>query len=144
MSKRIAIDFALLVAWGLIVCGAGACGEEKKSEAPQSLSKADAIYRARGTVRKILKPSDKDAKTGEAASVMIHHEALPSFKDKAGKTVGMKAMTMSFSLAPSISLKGIETGDKISFRFEVRWSGDEPPLRLIEVKKLSKDTELSY
>ncbi len=69
----------------------------------------------------------------------LHHEAMPTFRDKDGKTVGMHAMTMGFA-APA---KGAaKAGDLVEITFEVRW-GQKPPMRITGLKKLPAGTKLN-
>jgi hypothetical protein len=94
-----------------------------------------ATYRTRGQVT---------AKSGQGddARVNILHEAIPTFKDRDGKVVGMESMEMIFGYAPAVSAGSLAPGDKLAFDFEVRWSGT-PPIVLTRVEKLPSDTTLT-
>lgn len=68
----------------------------------------------------------------------LQHEAIPTFRDKDGKTVGMAAMTMGFAAPAEGTAK---VGDLVEVTFEVRW-GDKPPMRVTAVKTLPAGTKL--
>jgi Cu/Ag efflux protein CusF len=70
----------------------------------------------------------------DGAEIYIRHEAVPTFVDSKGETVGMEAMTMGFPLARSLDLTGLAAGDRIEFDFEVRWQGS-PPVQVTRVVK---------
>ena len=80
---------------------------------------------------------DSDSRT-----LALHHEAIPSFKDREGETVGMGAMVMNFQAAPEVNLDSVKPGDPIRVTFEMRWqAGSE--LRATLIEKLPGDTELA-
>lgn len=108
---------------------ASAC--EKERELPP----ADQTYTVRGRIESL------PAKEG--GEMRIHHESIEDFVDATGKKVGMKAMTMPFTPAASVSTKDLKAGDKIELRFEVRWES-EPMLRVTRVQKLPPDTKLEF
>jgi Cu/Ag efflux protein CusF len=97
--------------------------------------KPDGSYHARGVVAAV---SGKD----EDASLSIHHEAIPQFKDRDGHPLTMGSMTMIFGLGPGLSTAGVRSGDKIAFDFAVRWS-TSPALLLTKFQKLPADTQLT-
>lgn len=70
----------------------------------------------------------------DGAEIYIRHEAVPTFVDSKGETVGMEAMTMGFPLAQTLDLAGLAVGDRIEFDFEVRWQGS-PPVQVTRVVK---------
>lgn len=70
----------------------------------------------------------------DGAEIYIRHEAVPTFVDSKGETVGMEAMTMGFPLARALDLAGLAVGDRIEFDFEVRWQGS-PPVQVTRVAK---------
>jgi len=67
--------------------------------------------------------------------VMIRHEAIPGFRDDAGKVVGMAAMTMPFMLGESVSIDGFAIGDTVAFTLEVDWSSKRDPVRIAKLGK---------
>jgi Cu/Ag efflux protein CusF len=116
----------------ILVTSAGvatACDGDK------ALPAADAVYDTRGTLRSLPGSGDLPDK------VMIHHEALPSFKNAAGTVVGMESMAMAFTPADGLSLAGLAAGDDVAITFEVRWNAD-PLLRLTRIAKLPPGTSL--
>ncbi len=68
----------------------------------------------------------------------LHHEAVPSFKDRGGVVVGMNAMVMPFAAPEKASAKA---GDLVEVTFEVRWD-QKPATRITAVKPLAKDAKL--
>ncbi|MFT3686495.1 MAG: copper-binding protein [Phycisphaerales bacterium] len=73
----------------------------------------------------------------------VHHEAIPTFKDKDGKIVGMHSMTMEFPPAKGVDLSKLKKGDKVSVTFSVWW-GTTPPWLAVKVEKLPDDTKLDF
>ena len=94
-------------------------------------------YEVRGVVRQ-LPAADQPSK-----EILIHHEAIPSFGNMNGETVGMEAMTMPFPVVDPALCEGFALGDKVTFRFQVDWEGS-PPLQLTHLEKLTADTVLSF
>lgn len=108
----------ILVSFGVLQ----ACSER--------LGPPDHTYRARGVLQYL--PPDPNAE------ILIQHEAIEDFVDRDGKKVGMPAMTMAF--APAAGLRKTQRfarGDRVQFRFEVRWK-ETPTLRVIAMRKLPK------
>lgn len=80
----------------------------------------------------------------------IHHEAIPTFiSPQSGElhqnpdgTPGMKEMVMPMPLVPSVSLDGIEAGDKVAFTLAV-WTGLDTAVgfayRVTELGELGPD-----
>lgn len=88
---RIRIVFhGLMVAASLLCLG---CSESKREPVT--------VYSGRGEVKKI----DPESRT-----LTVHHDEIPGF---------MEAMTMPFHVKNPEELKGIETGDTITFRLNV-------------------------
>ncbi len=106
------------------------CDDSEKPPRPA----ADQVYVVRGEVQRL-------AAAAESRSVTIRHESIPGFIDQTGKKVGMPAMAMPFELAPSVDVASLQTGDKVEFRFEVRWEA-EPAMLVTAVKELPADTAL--
>jgi Cu/Ag efflux protein CusF len=78
---------------------------------------------------------------GEEARVSLHHEAIPSFKNRTGEVVGMESMTMAFGLGQSVDRASLRPGTKLSVTFEVNWQR-EPALLVLSVDPLPQATEL--
>ena len=106
---------------GLAVAG---CGEARDASAE--------VYTVRGEIARLPDPSRPDG-----AELYLRHEAIPTFRDRAGEVVGMEAMTMGFPLAASIELGGLAAGDPVEVDFEVRWHGGGPPLRITRLVPLA-------
>lgn len=110
-----------------------ACG----SDAPASSEAEPAdVYTVRGIVRALPSPDRP------GSELQVRHEALPDFKSIDGEVVGMKSMTMPFPADPDL-LEGVEVGDRISFDFEVSWTGS-PPMKVTRLEVLSPDTVLGF
>lgn len=94
------------------------------------------VYSTRGIVR-ALPSADQPG-----SELQIRHEELPDFKSADGEVVGMKSMTMPFPAGAEL-LDGVSVGDKVSFDFEVRWTGS-PPMRVTRLEVLPPDTTLAF
>ena len=79
---------------------------------------------------------------GSDREMLIRHEAIPDFVDHQGKTVGMDSMTMPFPVDPSVSLAGIEAGDKVRFRFRMDWAKNAYAVESIEELPASTPLEI--
>ncbi|HYE03565.1 MAG TPA: copper-binding protein [Phycisphaerales bacterium] len=73
----------------------------------------------------------------------VRHEAIDTFKNARGETVGMGAMTMHFPLAPGVALEGVEVGDVVELTFEV-WSRPRIRYHVTRVVRLPKETKLEF
>jgi Cu/Ag efflux protein CusF len=62
------------------------------------------------------------------SQLSVHHEEIADFVSINGEVIGMKSMTMPFSVAESVDLTGVQAGSKISFALSVDWSRTEPAL----------------
>ena len=97
---------------------------------------AAAVYQVRGESRQLP--------VAPARDLMIRHEAIPDFKDEAGKVVGMEAMTMPFTLAPGVELGGLAPGDRVEFTLEVRWDDPANLARITRLGRLPPGTRLAW
>ncbi len=97
----------------------------------------DQTYTVRGEVTML--PVEGDKRT----ELKVHHEAIPTFKNKDGKVVGMSAMTMEFPPAKGVDLSKLKKGDKVSMTFSVWW-GNSPAWLAVKVEKLPEDTKLDF
>lgn len=114
------------------------------SPAPASTPEFDQIYTVRGIIRSLKDPARPNSE------LQIHHEEIPEFVNGAGEASGMHAMTMPFpSVAPGVSMAGIEVGDKVRFTFGVVWTPVQgttrrvPAWTITQVEELPADTALS-
>lgn len=110
-----------------------ACG---KSEPIAPSSPADGTYEGRGVVTVV-----EEASASGPARVSIHHESLPTFKNREGVVSGMESMAMTFEAKPGLDVNAVKAGDKIAFTFEVRWTG-APMLLVTKYTKLPPETVL--
>lgn len=117
----------------LILLALTACS----GEAPQNPSAPPEAYQVQGLIRHL---PDADRPVQE---ILIHHEAIPNFKDDEGHVVGMNAMSMPFPITDRSMIEGLAAGDKIDFEFEVSFGGS-PGLRLTRIEKLPPETELDF
>lgn len=129
--------FAAMVLSGLMFSAAGcdSCAGKSKTDLAE-LPPAAATYTSRG--KAVHVPSG----TRPGEKIVIHHEAIPHFKDRKDDVVGMESMQMSFELGEAKLVEGVQPGQPIRFTFEVRWEGDVP-LRVIAMEALPDNTELS-
>ena len=104
----------------VVLCCLVAC---KSGSAP------DATYRTRGAVEAVGQKLD------------LHHEAIPEYRSRTGEPIGMASMTMSFHVAPGVSVAGVVAGTKVAITFEVRWSTD-PGLLITALTVLPPETKL--
>lgn len=102
----------LPLSFGFAVAG---CGSTDQAEAES----AD-LYQVSGEVIEL------PAVDSRRPRLEIRHGAIPDFKNRAGEVEGMKAMTMSFDLAPDLALETLSVGDPIDFTLEVVWSRESP------------------
>ena len=107
------------------------------SDAPQPGQEAPQAqrYETRGIVRQLAAPPGQE--------LQIHHEAIPTFVNMDGETVGMASMSMPFPVSGTELPTDLQAGDKVRFEFEVSWTGS-PPMRLLSLDKLPADTVLSF
>ena len=109
-----------------------ACGGDGSPPGPDA-----AVYQSRGVVRRL--PAEGAANP----EIWLRHEAIPDFVDIEGNTVGMESMTMPFRLDPSVSLVGIETGEKVAFELAVDWDADLP-VRITDLEELAPELSLDF
>ena len=101
------------------------CSEEEPAEVD--------IYRVRGVVKSLPEAGNP------TSSLMVHHEAIPTFIGHDGKTAPMAEMTMPFPTAAGVSIEELKVGDKVELRMEVtRGEG----YQATEITPLAGDLEL--
>jgi Cu/Ag efflux protein CusF len=129
--------FARASSLGLVViCGlatVAGCGPRRTAE----LAPPDQVYEVRGVVYEVI-PGD-----GRRSRVVIRHQAIPDFVGRDGELVGMESMSMPFDVDAGVSLAGIEEGDAVEIRFEVRWEG-EPTLLITSLEELPAGTTIDF
>lgn len=100
------------------------------------LGNPDSSYTLRGIIETLPQADGPDK------YIKIHHEALPTFKNKKGEVVGMPEMIMDFEqIAPEVSVGEFKVGDAVEFTFEVRWS-PRVVTRVVRLRKLEAGTVL--
>lgn len=119
---RLSLATSLLTAASILTC---AC---HTSDPP------DHRYHVRGLVSEV-------AGSGSERSITIHHEAIPSFVGRDGKTAPMPSMKMAFGAADEVPSALFQPGEKIGFDFEMRWSR-RPALWIVHVEPLPRSTQL--
>lgn len=135
---------------GVLLVGCGATDEaaspapavESGAAAPSApappagaLTPPDATYLLRGKVTALPRPG------ASPPELVVQHEAIPSFADARNRVVGMDAMEMPFAVGPGVTLEGVEPGDPVEMRLEMRWDAN-PPASLAMVRELPADTPL--
>lgn len=110
-----------VLASSVLLCSLVAC---------KGASPPDATYSTRGEVKAVGKQLE------------IHHEAIPDYRSRTGKPIGMMSMSMPFDVASGVSVTGVTPGTKVAFTFEVRWSGD-PTLQITALSVLPPETPLA-
>lgn len=128
MRRRIRLDRACWLP--LTALALAACASEPETPA------APATYEVRGLVRQLPRADHP------RPEILIHHEAVPGFRDDRGETVGMGSMSMAFPVDPALAA-GLGVGDKVLFELEVAWDGS-PPLSIVRLEKLPADTRLDF
>jgi Cu/Ag efflux protein CusF len=117
----------LTLCWTLLALAA--CGAREATPA------GDADYEARGEIARL-----PDATSPE---IWLRHEAIPDFRNPEGEVVGMESMTMSFKVAPGVALVGLAPGDRVAFRFQMRWSGPAS-MTVARIERLPEGTRLAW
>lgn len=115
------------LALGLLPCAG--CRREATLPPPSQ------VHTVRGRVVQLPEPGKP------ANSFQVHHEPIEHWVSPTGK-VGMNAMVMSFLPAPGLALDGLEVGDVIEFRWEVR-ERSAGPSYVTSITELPKDTPLN-
>jgi Cu/Ag efflux protein CusF len=85
---------------------------------------------------KVVRLPAADSKERE---ILVHHEAVDTFRNSAGAVDPMPEMTMPFPLAPHVAAEGLEIGDEVEFRYEVRWKS-QPHEQVTALKKVPPGT----
>ena len=140
----------LAAALGVIsVVSLSACSEKAETTSAEGAFSAvkspTEVYTVHGVITAL--PIGEDPR----ASLRIHHEHIPTFKDKTGEVFmnddgvpGMKAMEMPFpTLGPNVMLDDFAVGDKIEFDLSI---AREPrtSFAITRIKKLPPDTAISF
>ncbi len=76
-----------------------------------------------------------------ATELEIRHERIESMRTALGKLEPMEPMTMVFAATTNASIAGIEVGDVVRIEFTANYR-TRPPLHLVKIEKLPKDTPL--
>jgi Cu/Ag efflux protein CusF len=126
-----------IVAWTLVWAVAALAGCSDRQPAPVNQSGSAHTYTVRGQILQLPSANSVDQR------MMIHHEAIPDFKDEHGKVVGMKSMIMPFPVAAGVSLDGLEVGDPIRFSFDLDWESKQP-YQITKIEKLPAGTKLNW
>lgn len=104
---------------------AAACGDDDRTPT----TPPDQTYTTEGRVERLPR------RGAEIRDISIAHEAIPEFRDREGREVGMEAMTMQFEVAEPVSLAGLAPGDRVRFTFEIRWNA-RPMLYVTEIDEV--------
>lgn len=94
-------------------------------------------YTVRGQIEELPEPGRP------MSALRIHHEAIDNFVNRAGKVVGMSAMTMEFPVAEGVSLDGLAVGQKVEFTFEMVRT-PTGSYRITAIRPLPDETELEF
>lgn len=74
--------------------------------------------------------------------LLISHERIEDFRGRDGKVAPMPAMHMLFGLSPELSAAPAKPGDKLRFKFCVRWD-QRPVLLITALSALDPDVTLA-
>ncbi|MCG5052345.1 MAG: copper-binding protein [Myxococcales bacterium] len=129
--RRFSFGSATVLA-AVILWAGGAC----KPTPPETPS---ATYTVRGVV-KLLPPA---VAPGNGKTMVVLHQAIPTFKNEEGEQVGMMPMPMPFTVSQGVDLSGIVTGSKVEFTFGVFWKAPVPT-RVLSMRKLPDDTQIRF
>jgi Cu/Ag efflux protein CusF len=121
------------LAWGAALLVLLSACPRQEAELPPP----DQTYDSRGVVYGIMHLE------GRWPEITLHHQAIPEFVGREGAVAGMESMAMPFTVAPGVSLEGIEEGDPVAFRFEVRWEG-QPTLLVTSLEPLPPGTVIDF
>ena len=116
-ARRLAATLALALVTALAACAP----KEKAPAAPPQR------YEVKGEIVGLPSVGSRE--------IMMKHEAIPGFRDDAGKVVGMESMTMPFTLAEGVSTDGFAAGDAVDFTLEVDWTSKRDPVRIVRLSK---------
>ena len=97
----------------------------KEQAPPSTIEVAPSIrsYTVRGMITGI-KPTQLE----------VRHEAIPTFVDKEGVVVGMKAMTMPFPLGQGVSAEGFAVDDAVMMTFDVDYARQGMPHQITKLE----------
>lgn len=138
------------VFYGLALSAVGCSSSKKKSAEDRSAQARTAQESAlqnpaqgaqkakRYQVRAQIKEVQR---SGNKLYANLHHEAIPDFVNRKGKTVGMEPMVMRFRVSPSVSAEKLKSGNKVLATFAMRWKSDDP-LYIEAIHPLDPTTEL--
>jgi hypothetical protein len=135
--ERLVVAFLSLT---LIVAGVGllavlpGCSPSAPKPASSTKGTPAATYTARGKIASLPTAS---------SDMYLQHEAIPTFKDKDGKVVGMGTMTMPFPLAKGVTTDGLAVGDGVEFEFSVWWQ-PRVSYEVTRITKLPPGTTLDF
>lgn len=94
-------------------------------------------YTVRGRVVQLPDPAQP------ASELLIAHEAIDDFVNRAGEEVGMDPMTMGFPLAEEVSTEGLAVNEPVELTLRVDWES-EKPVQLTRLRELPPDTQIVY
>lgn len=95
---------------------------------------AEHTYTVRGRIARLPLPPRQ--------ALVVHHEPIPEFVNRAGEKVGMHEMEMDFGwIGRGVAFDGLHEGDPVELTFEVRWRS-EPPMLVTGIRKLPPGTAL--
>lgn len=130
MTRRIAAAVAASILLGLAF--APGC---ERSTPKAAVAAPVETYVTRGRVEGI------SSRPGTETLLQIHHEEIPTFKNREGRVIGMKEMVMDFPLAEGVSIEGLAVGMPVEVEFAVDWS-KVPYHAATRITRLPADTKL--
>jgi Cu/Ag efflux protein CusF len=111
MTRSLAAAVAALTVLGLTLTPA--C--ERSATKPAAAAPVE-TYTTRGRVEGVSN------RPGAETLLQIHHEEIPTFKNREGRVIGMKEMVMDFPIAKGVSVEGLSVGTLVEVEFAVDWS----------------------
>jgi Cu/Ag efflux protein CusF len=122
---------AAVASIGWLTPGCGDAGDTGDANRDPSVD----LYDVRGEIVGVKNVEGEDPK------LRIWHERIEQFKTISGNIEPMDAMVMDFPVSEDVEVGSLSEGDKVRFRFEVRWEGPQRGYRVTSIEPLPDDTE---
>jgi hypothetical protein len=131
------VSIGCVLAFALPACDCKCNDAGGASARADPRGEADAKYTVRGRIEML--PIAGQPQT----ELVVHHEAIPSFKGFDGKT-GMESMSMPFPVAKGLDLSAVAIGDAVELDFVVWMKPGHKGFEARRVAKLPAGTRLAF